>query len=597
MIILDLDDNDNLVVEISGNNFYETLDEIKQIPGASYDSETKLWQLPRTINMINNLEDKFMVAMKKNRFQLSGEQEPYVKTGADSFLDDHKTVSKYMKKFNISDMYEKLYDFQKLGAATSLYHMEKSGGFLLSDDMGLGKTIQALATIYALKSIGEVDKTIVSCPKNVKYQWAHEIEDFTDMKPIVIDGYNKEKRLECFDEEADVYIINHDQLILEDDFEKLDQLNADMIIADEVHKFKNRETLRTKAIKKLTKNFKYRLGLSGTPLQNKPSDTYSIFEFLIPDLLREHSSFTKYYIVWTYYNGRSYPAGFRNLFELKKKISSKMLRRLAVDVSDELPVVHHKNHIVPMDITQIRLHEEIEEIIENKKDEIDKERKLGNDKDADDMDDSIMGLMSLQMEVADDPRLLAMSDQEWVQNLLQTGYDGRSSKVIHAMKLVSKILKYNKDFKVVIFTRFARFVELLAQEMEEINSIDEVAVIYGDLNEKQRDEQIQKFVKSDDCRLIISSDAGCTGINLQVASHLVNIDLPWTPATLDQRNGRIRRIGSPWNEVYISNFLSENSIDLRIWDIISKKRELFDRLIENTDSQTKALKQFLKDIV
>ncbi|MFW6030701.1 MAG: DEAD/DEAH box helicase, partial [Halanaerobiales bacterium] len=390
MLILDLNDNEQLVAEISGNNFHDDLNKIKNIPGAEYDSENKFWILPKTINIVNKLDNDFIVAMKKNKYQLSGTQEPYVKTGADVFLKDYKTVSKYIKRFGIKDLYRKLHNFQKLGVGTILYHMENGGGFLLSDDMGLGKTVQALSVIYALKNTGKINKTIVSCPKNVKYQWGHEIEKFTNLTPVVVDGYKKSKRLECYNKPGDVYIINHDQLILNDDFKLLQKLNADMIIADEVHYFKNRDTQRTQAIKKLSKNFKYKLGLSGTPLQNKPSDTYSIFEFLIPGYLRDWNDFTKYYIVWTYYRGRSYPAGFRNLFELKKKISKKMLRRLADDVSDELPIVKAKNHIVPMDITQIRLHNEIEEIIEQKQEEIDEERQAGNNNQADEMDDSIM---------------------------------------------------------------------------------------------------------------------------------------------------------------------------------------------------------------
>ena len=97
-----------------------------------------------------------------------------------------------------------------------------------------------------------------------------------------------------FDQQADIYIINHDLLILEDDYDKLSNLDFDLVIADEVHYFKNRTTQRTQKIKELSEDINYKLGLTGTPLQNNPEDTHSIFEFLIPGYLRNKTEFNSH---------------------------------------------------------------------------------------------------------------------------------------------------------------------------------------------------------------------------------------------------------------------------------------------------------------
>ena len=162
---------------------------------------------------------------------------------------------------------------------------------------------------------------------------------------------------------------------------------------------------------------------------------------------------------------------------------------------------------------------------------------------------------------------------------------------------MTDILNYNKDFKIVIFSQFARMVNLIRQDLIQSDIAKNVATIFGELDENERFNEIQKFLNNKDCRIIVMSDAGAVGYNLQVASHLINYDIPWNPAILDQRNGRIRRIGSPWKNIYISNLISINSIDEKIDDTIIKKRGYFDTIVENAEEEIMAMQEFLEKIL
>ena len=207
-----------------------------------------------------------------------------------------------------------------------------------------------------------------------------------------------------------------------------------------------------------------------------------------------------------------------------------------------------------------------------------------------------MGLMSIQVEISDDLRLLSMSDSYWVRQLVEDINNFRSKKLLKYIDLTTKILNYNKDFKLVTFTRFARMVELLKQELLNLDFVNKISTITGSKSEKARDKEIQKFQNDDGCRIIILTNSGCEGYNLQQASHLINYDLPWNPAILDQRIGRIKRIGSPWDRIFVSNLVSKGSVDENILSAIERKRQWFNRIVANTSTQEKALKEFVSDI-
>ena len=482
MIVLDLDDkNDNYVTtEIHGENFYQILNKIKKIPRGEYDPDRKIWRFPRDKKIINKLMKKFETACQANKYVLAGEKEPYVPTASDMMMNSiDKDLNHYIDQTGIDGMKLELFDFQKLAVMSALFILNKYNGFLIADDMGLGKTAEALGTAFALKD--ELNNIIVSCPKNVKYQWSHEVEKFTDFKPVVVDGYNKQKRLEQFDKDGDIFIINHDQLILDDDMKKMKKLDPDMMIVDEIHYFKNHSAQRTEALKKLGEQSKYQLGLTGTQLQNHPSDIHSIYEFLIPDLLNSWKKFKNKYIFYSYKYGYPKEMGYKNLFKLKRQISKYMIRRKTTDVRDDLPVDKKKPHYIKMNNTQHRLHQEVGEKIDQFKDKEEVLRMSDEDKseEVEELEGKILGYMNIQSEIADDLRVLAESTSYIVEDLIEDVEPGKSPKTQLYLKLIEKILNYNPDFKIVTFSKFARMVQMLKNDILNKNLSKEVAVIYG----------------------------------------------------------------------------------------------------------------------
>lgn len=595
MLILDLNEEETrITANIFSKDFYKTIDRIKRIPGSKYDPENKVWTFPRNVRILQKLKQNFKLGYKKNEYELLGKKEPYIPTGADIFSNSiNENLNSYMKKLNFDTLKLPPRPFQKLAIASANLFLNNIGGFLIADTMGLGKTCQTLAIINNFKQKGKINKTLVSSPKNVKYQWGHETEKFTHLNPIVVDGYNKKKRLECYNKEGDIYITNHDQLILKDDFKAIkNKISPDMIVVDEAHFFKNRSTKRAKQLKKMAKHSKYRLALTGTPMQNHPSDLYSIYEYLLNNKFMSWKEFKKKYILFSYTFKYPMEVGYQNLFDLKKRASKFMIRRLTEDVGNEIPTVKMTNKMIPLDLVQKQINQQLEKKVEDMQEQ---EKTLRNKKnkesEIEDLEGKILGYKNIQAEVADDLRLLEESDSFICEELIKDKHIRISNKTREFLTLSKKILKENKKYKIVVFSRFATMVKLLKKEVLDKGYSKKVSVLYGDLNEKERDEQIQIYRNDPECRMIIMSDAGCTGVNLENSSHLINYDLPWNPAILDQRNGRIRRIGSPWDEVYVTNLISLGSIDEQVFEAIENKRETSDKIIENSKEQTERLKK------
>ena len=589
-----------LGAKIKGNSkqFNNALDYLKNYTNATYNPDSNLWILPRDLDIIEKIQKKFYTASDVNIYKLADIEQPHFKTSAEIFDEEKsKSIEELTEYFDLESLGFTLKDFQLIGVLTALYRLYLDGGFLIGDSMGLGKTIEAMAIIHGLRYNDLLDKTIVICPKNVKYQWHRELEKFSDMSSTVVDSYNKEKRLEKFEEDSDIYIVNPSQLIIDEDFSRLQEIDSDLVVVDEIHFFKNRDTQRSQQLRKLVNDKQFVLGLTGTPLQNKPQEAYSIFEFLVPDLFDTLSKFEKKYITYNYQYGYPKYEGGRNLFDLSKRLGPYTIRRRTEDVSDELPDLYKKERHVECDSLQSRLHDEVEEKIMDVMNELDERMQEDDNLDEEEIEDydgRILGLKNIQQSIADDPRVLLESDSPWVRDLVEdediSPEEYMSPKFSSYLKLVEKILEADDDYKIITFSQFARVVLMLD------DYFDNNVILYGAMDEKQRDEAVEKFTEDDSCRLFIASDAGCTGYNLQRASHLINFDIPWNPATLKQRIGRIRRIGSPWQEVFITNYLTDHTIDMQIKKSIEKKEAIFDSVVENTEKQTQIIEEITKKV-
>ncbi len=228
---------------------------------------------------------------------------------------------------DFSPIKAELYPYQKEGIAFATYKK----GAIIADEMGLGKTIQAIGTALLKKQLFGFTKTLVVCPASLKAQWKKEIEKFSDEKAIIVEGFPNERAKIYRNKEAYFQIINYETVLR--DSRAINTTNFDFIILDEAQRIKNFETITANAIKSLNK--KHALVITGTPIENKLIDLYSIIEFINPRLLAPLWEFS-YQHCYFDHESKNKITGYYNLQELKNRLKPLLLRREKQEVLDQI---------------------------------------------------------------------------------------------------------------------------------------------------------------------------------------------------------------------------------------------------------------------
>jgi len=339
-----------------------------------------------------------------------------------------------------------------------------------------------------------------------------------------------------------IVIINYDLLIR--DVEAMMALRADGIICDEVSAIKNKNAKRTKEINKLASKVKF--ALSATPLENSPSELYSICNWLDPAILGNWWEFNDQYVIKDVWGGVN---RFKNLEILKRKISGIMIRRRKDEVLDQLPDIVTQVREIEFDKTTRMLYDAVAGELSNQvellntlgRNDPEAEKGFEKNKKVKSARGNILAMFTLLKQVCDDARLLQTSKSEYAQELL-TQIDvskTKSNKINEVMAVCEEVVHSGQ--KIVIFSEYKRMIYLLADELKKLTKIVEC---HGDISEPDRHKNRKQFWDDDKTQIFLSTDAGKYGQNLQCASYLMNIDIPWNPATMEQRIGRIYRMGS-----------------------------------------------------
>jgi ERCC4-related helicase len=443
----------------------------------------------------------------------------------------------------------KLYDYQREGVLFAA----QAGRCLLADEMGLGKTIQALATAELYRREYQINTVFIICPTSLKYQWRAEIEKFTDSTVIVVEGSQK-KRTEQYAEEAFYKILTYNVVVR--DLHLINQQQPDFIILDEAQRIKNWDTKISRAVKQLQAPF--RLALTGTPLENKLEDLYSIVQFLDQFLLGP-----LYLLLYRHQvkEENGIIIGYRNLDQITKKLSSLMLRRRKKDVLKQLPKRVDKHLFVPMTPQQRSMHSGYENDVAQI---VAKWKRLNFLTEAD-----RLRLMSCL-------QLMRMSCNSTFLVDQQTRYDTKIDELFYILE--ERLAEPHES--VVIFSQWSRMTKLIAGELEQ-QGIPFVH-LHGGVPSAQRGPLLDRFREDDDCRVFLSTDAGGLGLNLQKASLVINIDLPWNPAVLEQRIARAYRMGQK-KGVQVINLVSEKTIEHRMLFTLNFKSALAQAVLEATE--------------
>ena len=439
-----------------------------------------------------------------------------------------------------------LYPYQKEG----IRFAAKAGRAIIADEMGLGKTIQAIGTAELLLREGFVDNILILCPTSLKYQWKREIERFTHREVLVIEGLHT-RRLKQYKMPQPYKIVSYNSVC--NDLKVLRRMETDMVIMDEVQRLKNWDTQIARAARHI--NSQYTVLLSGTPLENKLEELYSIVELADQFALAPYYKFRNDHILC---DETGKVIGYQNLNTIKKRLQHIMIRRRKSDVHLQLPGRMDQNLFVPMTKEQREMHEDFKSgvaalVLKWKRMHFlsEKDRKR------------LLLLLSQMRMVCDSTFIL---DQ-------QSRYD---TKIDELMNILDSYL-VGGNGKVVVFSGWERMTRLVAQELTQRGIRFEY--LHGGIPSAKRKDLVNNFTDQPDSRVFLSTDAGSTGLNLQAASLIVNLDLPWNPAVLEQRIARIYRIGQQRN-IQVINLVSADSFEEQMIARLKFKSSLFEGALD-----------------
>lgn len=431
----------------------------------------------------------------------------------------------------------KLYPYQKEGVLFAV----AAGRCLIADEMGLGKTVQAIGAAELLRKEMGIQRVLIVCPTSLKYQWKSEIQKFSNSSVKVIEG-PKYKRTKQYEEDNFYQIVSYN--VATYDLSELQQTESDLIILDEAQRIKNWNTKISRTIKQI--RTPYAFVLTGTPLENKLEELYSIVQYVDNYLLGPVYLFLHRHQVKT---ETGQVVGYRGLSEIKEKLQSVMIRRLKRNVLKQLPGRIDKNLYVPMTAKQQEYHREFGDTVAQL---VAKWRRYGFLREKDRQ--RLLINLNLMRMVCNSTYII---DQ-------QTRHD---TKVEELLCILEEVLA-EEGAKVVVFSQWQRMTHIVAQEL------DERGIPYAHLNgsvpSSERGELLDRFRDDPECLVFLSTDAGGVGLNLQAASMVINLDLPWNPAVLEQRIARVHRMGQE-GQVNVINFISSRTIEEQMLDKLTFK--------------------------
>ncbi len=440
-----------------------------------------------------------------------------------------------------------LYPYQMRGAL----FLACRGRAILGDDMGLGKTVQTLAAVEFLARERGIERVLVVAPASVKYQWETEIRKFTGRAVQVIDGTAQERR-GLYRQPTFYRLINYEIAVRD-----LDELNAwqpDLIVLDEAQRIKNWEAKTTRAVKRLRS--RYAVVLTGTPLENKLEELYSIVQFVDDRRLGPAFQFLHDHRLL---DETGKLLGYRNLDKIREKLAPILLRRTRAEVLSQLPARTDTTVYVEMADAQRGPYAEhshtLARLLQKKYlTEIDRRRILASIANMRMLCDSTF-LLDQQTKVS--PKLDEL--EELLRELLFTG-----------------------PHKVVIFSQWETMLRLAEEVVEKLGVGN--ALLHGGIPGKERRGLLDRFRDDDDCRVFLSTDAGGTGLNLQAADTVINLEVPWNPAVLEQRIARVHRMGQH-RPVQVFNLVMRDSIEERVLRTLAVKRSLFTEIFTGTNDE------------
>jgi SNF2 family DNA or RNA helicase len=457
----------------------------------------------------------------------------------------------------------KLLPYQTQGAIFAA----SRGRVVLADDMGLGKTVQALAAAELLRRRRGIARVLVVAPASVKYQWKTEIEKFTDLSAQVIEGLLP-RRHELYAAPKFFNLTSY-ELVLKD-VRDMHEMAPDLIILDEAQRIRNWTTATARTVKQLKS--RYAFVLSGTPLENKLEELFSVVEFidgrrLGPAFRFLHEHRTE--------DEKGTLIGYRGLDRIHERLAPVLLRRTRGEVLKDLP--HRTDQILHVTLTPQQAEPYWEQ----------------ND------------ILAALMRKWERQGWLSEIDQKRVLCCLQNmrmlcnstflfdKQTNHSPKLAEFREIVRELV-IEEGCKVVVFSEYERMTHLAGEELKKLG-IGFVS-LHGGVPSRNRGVLMEKFRRDAECKVFLSTDAGGVGLNLQAASAVINFEPPWNPARLEQRIGRVHRLGQA-HPVHVVHLLTKDSIEERVWETLKLKKSLFAGVFDSPTGEVSFAKLGRKSVL
>ncbi len=436
-----------------------------------------------------------------------------------------------------------LFPYQREG----MLHLAFGERALLADEMGLGKTIQAIAACALLHRLGRANRVLVVTPASLKAEWEEQIRRFTDLPLRLVYG-GRAARARLYADPAPPFftIANYEQVVA-DSLDLNERLRPDIVVLDEAQRIKNWSTKTAQAVKRLRS--RHAFVLTGTPIENRIDDLRSLMDFLDPALLGPLFRFNREYYT---FDDKGRPAGYKNLDRLRERVRPLILRRRKADVETELPDRTDRNLYVPLTPTMrdeySACEKQVAELIRKSK------RRPLTPREQ----DLLMILLNILRMICDSPSILK-------NNPCQD-----CPKLEELARVLEESLS-DPDVKVIIFSEWEGMLAKVRAWAEKAGL--GFAWHTGSVPQRRRRAEILVFREDPDCRLFLSTDSGSVGLNLQNASVVINCDLPWNPAKLEQRIARAWRKHQR-RAVTVITLIAEKTIEQGMLGSLASKQEL-----------------------
>lgn len=546
---------------------YEEHNVLKDV-GFNWDIDMKRWTTNdiRTAEKLIGYCDEgalYQINWRKNQEKLQ-------------IAESSKTESNFKVKHPVNI---KPFPYQLAGVE----YMMKRKSVLLADAPGLGKTGQTLLAMNMRPNV----EAIIICPSVIKMNWLKEARKWL-IGDILAYVYEP-KKIRYYqgnntpDEKKTIlHIINYE--LLKKHLDRLSRVSCNMVVVDEAHKAKNRDSIRSKLIKQLSNKAFYKILITGTPIYNKPKDLYALLNILNPNLFRDFFSFAKRYCapekVWTGKQSITKYDGASNMDELNTILRSNfMIRRLKEDVLKDLPkkmrsvITLEESSLIPLVKKEKETLEQLKNNTNKLKEQIEKMKEYagkGNDEW-----DSKYKTMVKQLK---DSKMMGIGEISKIRHELAV------KKAPYVADFVREQLEGGEEgSRVVVFAHHTDVCMLLMKELEEYHP----ALIIGSTKSNERQQAIAKFAnpyhnRDNKCRVFIGSMGACsTGVDgLQKhCNTVVFAELDWTPSTVEQAEDRLQRIGQK-NTVWVYHVVADQSLDSKIAKMLVEKNEVSHKILD-----------------